>query len=238
MRACHDKPTSNEYVFEYIESSRSRNVLTMPLTVREVEAARPRPKPYGVADSDGLALWVTPEGGKFWHFRYRLHGKQPRISLGAYPAVTLQKARLQAASYRALVADGVDPRVKRRVDRQQAESSDDSTFRAAAELWYKGKQDAGRSASTLEKIRTYLDKDILPELGSSRLVNITRADCVRVQEWFEKRGALNVSKKARGWLREIFTQAIARGKCEFNPASELKVIAKAAPEGKALSSPP
>ncbi len=23
---------------------------TMPLTVREVEAARPRPKPYGVAD--------------------------------------------------------------------------------------------------------------------------------------------------------------------------------------------
>ena len=232
MLASQDKSTSNEYVFEYIESSKSDNVLTVPLTVREIEAARPRPKPYGVADGDGLVLWVTPEGNKFWHFRYRLHGKQPRISLGAYPAVTLQKARLQAASYRTLVADGVDPRVKRRLDRQQAESSDDGTFRAAAELWYKGKQDAGRSASTLDKIRTYLDKDILPELGSSRLVNITRADCARVQERFEKRSALNVSKKARGWLREIFSQAIARGKCEFNPASELKVIAKAAAKTK------
>jgi integrase len=204
----------------------------MPLTVLKVEAARSRSKPYGIADGDGLVLWVTPEGAKFWHFRYRLHDKQPRISLGRYPAITLQKARLQAASYRALVADGIDPRVKRRVDRQQAETGDDGTFRATAELWYKSKQDAGRAASTLDKIRTYLDKDILPELGSNKLANITRADCARVQERFEKRGALNVSKKARGWLREIFSQAIARGKCEFNPASELKVIAKPAPKAK------
>ncbi|TCG08623.1 integrase [Paraburkholderia steynii] len=204
----------------------------MPLTVREVEAARPRPKPYGVADGDGLVLWVTPEGNKFWHFRYRLHGKQPRISLGRYPDVTLQKARQQAAAYRTLVADGADPRAKRRIDRQRADASDDGTFRAAAELWYRSKQDAGRSASTLDKIRTYLDKDILPELGSSKLVNITRADCARVQERFEKRDALNVSKKARGWLREIFSQAIARGQCEFNPASELKVIAKPARKAK------
>jgi integrase len=204
----------------------------MPLTVREVEAARPQPKPYGIADGDGLILWITPEGNKFWHFRYRLHGKQPRISLGRYPDLTLQKARQQAASYRTLVADGADPRAKRRIDRQRADTSDDGTFRAAAELWYKSKQDAGRSASTLDKIRTYLDKDILAELGSIKLVNITRADCARVQERFEKRDALNVSKKARGWLREIFSQAIARGQCEFNPASELKVIAKPARKAK------
>ncbi|MFT4065611.1 hypothetical protein [Paraburkholderia sp.] len=55
----------------------------------------------------------------------------------------------------------------------------------------------------------YLDKDILPELDSIKLVNIPRADCARVQKRFEKRDALNVSKKARGWLREIFSQATA-----------------------------
>ncbi|MFL9962134.1 integrase arm-type DNA-binding domain-containing protein, partial [Paraburkholderia sediminicola] len=194
----HGKPRADEYVFEYIESSRSRNVL----------------------------------GNKFWHFRYRLPGKQPRISLGRYPDITLQKARQQAAAYRTLVADGADPRAKRRIDRRRADTSDDGTFRAAAELWYKSKQDAGRSASTLNKIRTYLDKDILPEFSSIKLVNITRADCARIQERFEKRDALNVSKKARRWLREIFSQAIARGKCEFNPASELTVIAKPARKPK------
>jgi len=107
----HGTPRADEYVFEYIESSRPRNVLTTPLTVREVEAARPRPKPYGVADGDGLVLRVTPEGNKFWRFRYRLHGKQPRISLGCFPDVTLQKARQQAAAYRTLVCrtNGIDP---------------------------------------------------------------------------------------------------------------------------------
>ncbi|MEX3957367.1 Arm DNA-binding domain-containing protein [Trinickia sp. EG282A] len=160
----------------------------MPLTVGEVEAARPQPKPYDVADGDGLVLRITPEGNKFWHFRYRLHGKQPRILLGRYPDVTLQKARQQAAAYRPLVADGADPRAKRRIDRQRADSSDDGTFKVAAELCYKSKLDAGRSASTLDKIRTYLDNDILPELGSIELVNITRADCAHASR--------NVSKSA------------------------------------------
>lgn len=81
-------------------------------------------------------------------------------------------------------------------------------------------------------MRTYLDKDILPEIGSMMLQDITRADCARVQARFEKRDALNVSKKAQDWLREIFSQAIAEGRCEFNPASELKTIARAAPKSK------
>jgi Arm DNA-binding domain len=41
-------------------------------------------------------------------------GKQPRISLGTYPAVSLQQARERAAECRALVANGIDPRKKRR----------------------------------------------------------------------------------------------------------------------------
>lgn len=77
-----------------------------------------------------------------------------------------------------LIADGADPRAKRRIERQRAATGEDGTFRAAAELWYKRKQDAGRSASTLDKIRTYLDKDILPELGSIKLVNIHRRTAI------------------------------------------------------------
>ena len=83
-RVEHGEPDADEYVFEHIESSRSSNVLTIPLAVGEVEAAQPRSKPYSVADGDGLVLWVTPEGTRFWHFRYRLHSKQPPISMGRY----------------------------------------------------------------------------------------------------------------------------------------------------------
>lgn len=81
----------------------------MPLTAREVQAAKPKDKLYGLADGGGLCLWVTPKGQRYWHFRYRVNGKQLRISLGIYPTISLQLAREQATEMRALVARGIDP---------------------------------------------------------------------------------------------------------------------------------
>ncbi|CAJ9223671.1 integrase family protein [Burkholderia pseudomallei] len=200
----------------------------MPLTVKEVEAAKPSSNGYTIKDRDGLFLFVAQTGVKSWHFRYSFAKKQQRISFGTYPAISLQRARELTALARTQVASDIDPSIQR--SRGNEDQIGDDTFRTSAELWFTGKRDAGRAGTTLDKMRTYLDKDILPVLGPKRLADITRADCARVQERFEKRNALNVAKKARGWLREIFSQAIARGKCEYNPASELKVIAKEAPK--------
>lgn len=201
----------------------------MALTALQIQAAKPKTKPYGLPDGNGLFLWVTPEGRKYWHFRFRFEGKQPRISLGCYPEISLQQARLDAAAHQSSIAKGIDPRMERR---NQMCSDTDDLFSTCAEKWLQSKRDSGKASSTLEKFQTYLDKDILTVLGHKRMPEITRADCTRVQERIEARNALNVSKKVRGWLREIFSQAIARGLCEFNPASELKVIAKAAPRSK------
>ncbi|NML33884.1 tyrosine-type recombinase/integrase [Paraburkholderia antibiotica] len=199
----------------------------MPLTAKQVEAAKPSSRDYILNDGDGLFLFVATSGTKSWHFRYSLAGKRARVSFGVYSTISLQRARELRAHALIQISQGLHPK-----PRQKSKASDDDTFKAAAELWYKGKENAGRAPGTLNKFRTYLDKDILPELGNKRLPEITRADCARVQERIEKRNALNVSRKARGWLREIFSHAIARGKCEYNPASELKVIAKEAPKSK------
>ncbi|WP_371320042.1 tyrosine-type recombinase/integrase [Pseudomonas gingeri] len=50
-----------------------------------------------------------------------------------------------------------------------------------------------------------------------------------MQASIEARKAHNVARKTRGWLREIFSQAVARGLTENNPASELLAIAAEAP---------
>lgn len=186
--------------------------------------------PYGLADGGGLSLWVTPAGQRYWHFRYRIDGKQPRVSVGVYPTISLQFAREKAAEMCALVARGIDPGQKRKQDKQASTESQTNLFSAAAEDWYQSKIKAGRSASTLNKMRTYLDKDILPILRNKHLPRVSRADCAAVQARIEKRGALNISRKVRGWLREIFSRAIAKGLCENNPASELRYIAKEAPK--------
>lgn len=202
----------------------------MRLTSREITNSKPRTKPYGLADDGGLFLWINPSGLKYWHFRYSHNQKQHRISLGTYPEMSLQLAREHAAEARALVSRGIDPSQKRKQEKLKTIESQSNTFRMTAEEWYQGKIKAGRSASTLSKMRTYLDKDILPVLGDQYLPSISRADCASVQERIENRGALNVSRKVRQWLREIFSFAIAKSRCENNAASELKTIAVPTPE--------
>jgi hypothetical protein len=42
--------------------------------------AKPKEKPYKLADSDGLYLEVALSGGKWWRLKYRINGKEKRIS--------------------------------------------------------------------------------------------------------------------------------------------------------------
>lgn len=83
------------------------------LTDKAIKALKPGPKPRWVSDGDGLDLVVSPNGALHWYYRYRFGGKQQRIPIGPYgppPAVSLKAARRQAADYRAMVRQGIDPR--------------------------------------------------------------------------------------------------------------------------------
>ncbi|MGH8319836.1 MAG: Arm DNA-binding domain-containing protein [Steroidobacteraceae bacterium] len=62
-------------------------------------------------------MLVTPTAGRLWRFRYRLSGVEKLLALGAYPDVTLKRAREKRDHARRLVADGVDPGVKRQAER-------------------------------------------------------------------------------------------------------------------------
>ena len=49
------------------------------LTVKQIEAAKPKEKSYRLADSAGLYLFVPPTGKKVWRMRYRFDGKEQTL---------------------------------------------------------------------------------------------------------------------------------------------------------------
>jgi len=61
-------------------------------------------------DGRGLYLEIAPTGSRWWRFKYRVAGKEKRISLGVYPDVGLKKARDRRDKRAKLVADGIDPK--------------------------------------------------------------------------------------------------------------------------------
>ena len=65
----------------------------MPLNDIAIRSAKPEAKQRKLYDSGGLYLLVTPNGGKWWRFKYRFGGKEKLLSLGTCPQVSLKDAR-------------------------------------------------------------------------------------------------------------------------------------------------
>src|SRR5262249_32257621 len=82
------------------------------LTIRSVEAMKPRPVRQEIPDSflPGLYLVVQPSGAKGWAVRYRHQGVPRKLTLsGSSPALGLKDARELGAKALRTVAEGRDP---------------------------------------------------------------------------------------------------------------------------------
>lgn len=194
-----------------------------PLTDSAIKAAKSKNKPYKLADGQGLYLEVMPSGSKLWRLKYRHADKEKRLALGAYPTISLQKARQRREDARQQLAEGIDPGEQKKAVRQ-AQKAEGLTFEALAREWYT--YNAPRWAeSTAYKAKLYLENDLIPSIGSRPVAGITRPDLVELVRKVEARGTLNAAGKIRQWLHQIFRYGLARGVVETNPATDLDVVA-------------
>jgi len=62
---------------------------TKPLSVKEIESAKPKEADYVLYDGDGLELLIKSSGSKIWQFRYirPVTKKRAKKSIGPYPSV-------------------------------------------------------------------------------------------------------------------------------------------------------
>jgi len=200
------------------------------LTDTAARTAKPREKLYRMADAAGLCLEVTPSGSKLWRFRYRFGGKAKMMGLGAYPTVTLAKARERREDARRLLANGIDPTAHKQAEKT-AQSALAHTFEELAREWY-AYNSPRWATSTAAKALQYMEADILPVIGQRPVQEVTRPELVALVRKVEKRGALNVAGKIRQWLSQIFRYGLAKGSVESNPATDLDVVAAIAPRTK------
>jgi Arm DNA-binding domain len=81
---------------------------------------------------------TKPAGGRLWRFRYKRSGVEKLLTLGAYPEVSLKRAREKRDDARRQLSDGVDPTAKRRAE----QDSTTNTFKAVADEWLLTKKHA------------------------------------------------------------------------------------------------
>lgn len=195
----------------------------MPLSDTTIRTAKPKDKLYRLTDANGLCLEVTPTGSKLWRYRYRFNGSAKMLALGAYPAVTLLKARQLRDAARQLLIEGTDPGEQKKTAKQ-AQKVEGLTFETLAREWFA--YNAPRWAETTTyKAKLYLENDLIPGIGARPVKAITRPDLVELVRKVEARGTLNAAGKIRQWLHQIFRYGLARGVVDANPATDLSVVA-------------
>lgn len=129
------------------------------------------------AEVRGLSLRVTPAGSRSWTLRYRPQGErgQKRITIGPFPALTVEEARQLARARIGEVIKGEDPAAKKKQARLEP------TFQEIADRYLA----AGLFAAKTRENHRHLLSKILPIFGRRKLADINREEIERFHKSLE-----------------------------------------------------
>ena len=193
----------------------------MKLKAAEIKAAKPREKPYKLADGKGMFLLVNPNGSKYWRLKYRYGGKEKLLALGVYPERSLADAREDRDEARRKLAKGVDPGVTKRLKKLADKYEGENTFKAVADEWFENKM-GEKSDSYRDRTMRLLKNDLYPSLGHRPVNQIDPPELLAALRKVESRGAVDMAHRAKQTAGQIFRYAISTVRADRDPSADLK----------------
>lgn len=196
----------------------------MTLSNMSCQTAKPKSKSYKIFDGGGLYLEITPAGTKLWRLKYRLHGKEKRIAIGAYPVVSIADARKAREKIKNDLRAGIDPVIKRLQTAQTRALAKQLDFRSMATEWYY-KQISLWKPSHAKIILHRFEKYIFPYLGNFALSDIEPLMMLSCLQKIE-RTAPDLCQRMKAMCGHVFKYAIATGRAKSDPTYGLEAAMK------------
>ncbi len=211
----------------------SKGLTTVTQIEKAIKQAIKEGKPstsYSLAGYKGLELRVRPHKDSLTataDFRHRythpLTGKRPYMTIGQYPAVTLEQARQAHADNMRLLAQHIDPITHRKNQRQAKANAMKNSFESVAKSWLAymtSNKSSKLSDGTIREWERFLGY-ALKAWGNVPINEITTpmvlSLCREIQKDHVQTGA-----RVRGICDRVFSYAIGAGMIEINPALQVK----------------
>ncbi|HBX4908890.1 tyrosine-type recombinase/integrase [Klebsiella pneumoniae] len=189
----------------------------MSLTDAKIRSLKPSDNPFKVSDSHGLYLLIKPGGSRHWYLKYRINGKESRIALGAYPAVSLSDARQQREGIRKMLALNINPVKQRAAER--GSRTPETVFKTVALAWHKSNRKW--SQNTADRLLASLNNHIFPVIGHLSVSELKPRHFIDLLKGIEEKGLLEVASRTRQHLSNIMRYAVHQGLIDTNPAASL-----------------
>lgn len=194
----------------------------------------PETKSIDLRDGNGLILRVSRSGGKKWRYEYRYDNRKKVLSLGAYPQISLKRARQLSQQAKTLREKGIDPveHARQEVMAAQvnqlsriAELEEDLAEPTFVQLVDEYVASLDGSASRYD-VRRSLYKDAVAEWPLRKAKSITRRECVVLLDKVKARAPVQANR-LYSYLRTLFKVGVQRGLIESSP---MIYVAKPAPK--------
>lgn len=180
-----------------------------------------------LSDGGGMFLTVTTAGTPVWRIKYRLAGTEKLYSVGVYPEISLEDARIERDKMRAVLRDGRDPVQARELSRRAEAASSENLFNGLVDAWLK-KEKPAWSAIHYDKSMKALERHITPSFGNLPVRDITPAIVSVAIEAIQRSGHRETASKILQHVRSIFRLAQAKGMRNDNPADPvIEILGKA-----------
>jgi integrase len=151
----------------------------------------------------GLALRVSAWGRKTWTLHYTLSAKRRRLTLGAYPSMSLWAARTRADETKAAIAEGRNP---------QAIANE--TLKDICELYLAREGDKLRN---LKWRKGVLDRHVYSALGARPIAEIRRSEIVRLLDHIEEKSGPSMATQTLALIRKVMNWHATRSDDFLSP---------------------
>ncbi len=186
-----------------------------------IDNAKPREKAYALTDGGGLQVEILPSGGKTWRFKYHLHGKREKVTIGAYPAFTIKQARDRHEELRALVVRGQSPAKEKQAaaSAQKLVEARQLSFRDFGQRWV-GETLFHRSGGYVAQTVRWLDAYVYPSIGDMPLDEVQPGDVLAIIK--ARADTAVTAERIRVIVQQIYNHAIRNLLVTTNPAQPLR----------------
>lgn len=206
----------------------------MKLTAATVDKMQPTDRRQEIPDSlcTGLYLTVQPSGKKGWQVRYRHGGTHRRMTLGAYPVLTLADARSRARDALAAAAEGRDPAEEVRAAKAPKPEDDRDKIKTLIGQYHKRHLASLKSGDV---VRRELDRFVVAEWGDRDIHGIQKRDVIDLLDGIADSGRVVTANRIRAYLSKFLNWAVERDILAMSPATGVKPVAKETSRDRVLS---
>ena len=143
------------------------------------------------------------------------------MALGAYPDVGLKDARARRDDARRLIADGVDPAVKKKADKAERSERIANTFEVVAREWHEKTKSTWIEKHAVRTLRLF-ERDLFPFIGQMPIKEIKPRDLLECLRKVEKRGTVSTAHRLLTQCGQVFRFGVASDRCERDIAADLR----------------